>query len=189
MHIFLDWNSGSLPYLGTNKAMKRDKVHWFDWFWFISGYEIKLKRMRVGRLLIIPLPAGDNQPHLAFVMSRIDSRLGHACGITNPQNLLILLQERTQPLQRNQSPPGQKHGFYCDRHQRRQEEKEEGKKKGENVRSLDSLLLTSSALDEPLMHGCCTAQEYNLCPIINTFYPAAFHSTVLSFMSELLWLE
>ena len=77
MHIFLDWNSGSLPYLGTNKAMERDKVHWFDWFWFISGYEIKLKRMRVGRLLIIPLPAGDNQPHLAFVMSRIDSRLGH----------------------------------------------------------------------------------------------------------------
>ena len=50
-------------------------------------------------------------------------------------------------------PPGQKHCFYCDRHQRRQEEKEEGKKKGENVRSLDSLLLTSSALDEPLMHS------------------------------------
>ena len=35
----------------------------------------------------------------------------------------------------------------------------------------------------------CTAQEYNLCPIINTFYPAAFHSTVLSFMWQLLWLE
>ena len=27
-------NPGSPLHRETNKAMKRDKVHWFDWFWF-----------------------------------------------------------------------------------------------------------------------------------------------------------
>ena len=75
--IMIVANPGSSLYLGTNKAMKRE-TKCIDLIGSGLFQDMsKLERMRVGRLLIIPLPASDNQPHLAFVMSGDNSYLGH----------------------------------------------------------------------------------------------------------------
>ena len=75
--IMIVANPGSSLYLGTNKAMKRD-TKCIDLIGSGLFQDMsKLERMRVGRLLIIPLPASGNQPLLAFVMSGDNSYLGH----------------------------------------------------------------------------------------------------------------